>query len=438
MSSSTGRKRSVIWLDPDLMDHQPLKKQQVSLRAANISDETDVDSTEIKLAILQSLHPTAESETLLECLLSANGSVEAACKKLSSTVKSPDSGVAKRQDSLKTFFTFRKGSEQTSRLQDLKSITRKGTTLHLYTPEEVAQHTPCSIIHNFLKPEQANVLLKELLEEAATFPRPTFQIFGNTVQSHHTTCFFASTAEEKAQQQTEYFYGGAPLGNVRETTPEMQRALVWVEDAVNHEIIERVKTHHSGKKPNQQSPERWTSNAAFVNCYDGGGESVGYHSDQLTYLGPLPVIASLSLGVARQFRVRRMVHGKLDANVTGQIAIHLPHNSLLVMHADMQENWKHSIQPAQVVEPHPIAGNKRINITYRQYRDYLHPRFTPKCKCVLPAVLKCVYQGKPNAGRYYWTCDAVNIPGKDGCSFFQWQDFNSDGRPPWTTKPAHI
>lgn len=125
-----------------------------------------------------------------------------------------------------------------------------------------------------------------------------------------------------------------------------------VESAVNSEVERRIETHYlDGKKLKYQSPERWKPNCAFVNCYDGAKESVGYHSDQLTYLGPRAVIGSISLGVAREFRVRKVVprddnpendkmKDSLRADAEGQIAIHLPHNSLLVMHAEMQEEWK--------------------------------------------------------------------------------------------------
>ena len=155
-----------------------------------------------------------------------------------------------------------------------------------------------------------------------------------------------------------------------------------VQAAVNREIAVRIKTHYpDAKKLCFQSPDRWIPNAAFVNCYAGGAESVGYHSDQLTYLGPRAIIGSISLGVAREFRVRKIVardeeYSREDdrANAEGQIAIHLPHNSLLVMHAEMQEEWKHSIAPAPRIDPHPIAGNKRINITYRYYREAFHPK----------------------------------------------------------------
>jgi alkylated DNA repair dioxygenase AlkB len=157
-----------------------------------------------------------------------------------------------------------------------------------------------------------------------------------------------------------------------------------VQEGVNKEIKRRIKTMYpNGEKLRFQSPDTWKPNAAFVNCYNGPQENVGYHSDQLTYLGPRAVIGSLSLGVAREFRVRRALpkdtDGKLteDVDLGGQIAIHLPHNSLLVMHAEMQEEWKHSIAPARAIDPHPVAGNRRINVTYRDYRANLHPNFTP-------------------------------------------------------------
>lgn len=150
-----------------------------------------------------------------------------------------------------------------------------------------------------------------------------------------------------------------------------------IQVAVNQEIAIRISNHYpDGKKLKYQSPDAWVPNAAFVNCYKGGAESVGYHSDQLTYLGPRAIIGSLSLGVARDDDTDNGQTHKdtLRADIEGQMAIHLPHNSLLVMHAEMQEEFKHSIHRAQVIDPHPISGNQRINITYRHYRESFHPR----------------------------------------------------------------
>jgi hypothetical protein len=220
----------------------------------------------------------------------------------------------------------------------------------------------------------------------------------------------------------------------------MLAAVPQVEEAVNAEIRRRTALFQpDGQKLKYQSPHPWKANTAFVNCYAGPQQHVGYHSDQLTYLGPRAVIGSLSLGVAREFRVRKVLapddtlskaHGSL-ADAQGQISIHLPHNSLLVMHAEMQEEWKHSIAAATSIVPHPVAGNKRLNITYRFYKPALHPRYTPKCKCGVPCVLRCATRKKESRGRYMWMCHVHYVPGQDGCSFFQWAEFDEDGEPPW-------
>jgi 2OG-Fe(II) oxygenase superfamily/GRF zinc finger len=209
-----------------------------------------------------------------------------------------------------------------------------------------------------------------------------------------------------------------------------------VQKTVNEEVQKRITSRYpGGKKLKYQSPKPWVPNSAFVNCYNGPQESVGWHSDQLTYLGPRPVIGSLSLGVAREFRVRRIIPKDSDNNLTedanteGQISIHLPHNSLLVMHADMQEEWKHCVTAAQSIDPHPIAGNKRINITYRDYRENMHPRLTPRCDCDIPCILRVVQKRKENHGKYFWMCHVGNVPGKEGCSFFRWAEFDDDGSP---------
>ena len=207
----------------------------------------------------------------------------------------------------------------------------------------------------------------------------------------------------------------------------MRKISAKVELAVNDEVRKRIGEYYpNAQKLKYQSPHRWVPNAAFVNCYNGPNESVGYHSDQLTYLGPRAVIGSLSLGVARDFRVRKIVahddeqEKKISvpqierADAEGQIAIHLPHNSLLVMHAEMQESWKHSIQPSLTVDPHPISGNKRINVTYRHYRESFHPKYSPRCFCGISTVLRCVQRRSKNKGRYMWMCHAGNSPGKEG------------------------
>ncbi|GKU00757.1 grf zinc finger protein [Fusarium langsethiae] len=401
------------------------------------------EPTEVKLALLSSLHPQLDHEYLLDILLAHDGSVSEASSSLKVQMpmkKGPR--VVGYQQSLKQFTSTSDSTSLTNTPTKKKLKSKAGSTLHLYDPEDVAEHTPCTIIHNFLPPEDANRLLGELLEESKTFEKITFQLFENVVSSPHTSSFYVESYDEIQRQKTEYHYNGGRLTDVRRITPQLVSVKPKVQEAVNAEIQKRIKTRYpGGKKLKYQSPNPWVPNSAFVNAYTGPQQNVGWHSDHLTYLGPRAVIGSISLGVAREFRVRRILPKDndnktiQDQDAEGQISIHLPHNSLLVMHAEMQEEWKHSIAPALSIDPHPISGTTRINITYRDYRANMHPKLTPRCQCGLPCVLRVVTKKKDSFGRYFWMCYA-NSPGQENCGFFQWAEFDDDGNPHFKKQPG--
>lgn len=433
MDAFISRKRKHLSIDADASSPAALAVQQ----------DDHEDSTEFKLALLASMHPDIAQDTLLEALLSSDGLVDTASAILAKD-RATSLGQIKRaktvghQSTLANLIQSAGGDSPLT-----KHLTKKGKTLFLYSPQDIETHTPCSIIHNFLPAEEANTLLTELLDESKTFEKEVFQLFDRTVESPHTMSFYVDSFKEVEEQKTTYVYNGSTIKDIRQTPPKMLSASTKVRQAVNNEIQRRIAQFYpNGEKLKYQDPKEWKPNTAFVNCYDGPQQSVGYHSDQLTYLGPRAVIGSLSLGVAREFRVRKIVPKDTNndsgnanaADSQGQISIHLPHNSLLVMHAEMQEHWKHSIVPTTAIDPHPIAGNKRINITYRYYKPSFHPRFTPKCDCKVPVVLRCVQRKSENLGRYMWMCHAGYTPGQKGCSFFKWADFDDDGEPPWKDK----
>lgn len=447
-----GKRKAEATLEENIESTPP--KKSVTGPQIPIDDipDSDGESTDIKLAILASLYPDLGHDTLLDLLIAHDGSVEATTEALKGATPS---GIARRkpsgitsQVSLRSFAIASTAADVNSpggtTPKKPKLLSRKGATLHLYDPSDISAHTPCTVIHNFLPPDIANALLVELLEEAKTFGKTTFKLFDNVVSSPHTSGFFVGSDWELAEQKSAYFYNGARLSDIRRLTPQLEKVRPLVQEAVNEEIQRRIRTHplYGEKKLKYQSSDRWSPNAAFVNLYDGPEQNVGWHSDQLTYLGPRAVIGSLSLGVAREFRVRRILPKdeeggsnnrtfKDEAN-EGQISIHLPHNSLLVMHADMQEEWKHCVTPAQAIDPHPISGRRRINVTYRDYRPEFHPRYTPRCACGIPTVLRVVQKKRENWGRYFWICHAGSQPDKEACSFFQWAEFDDDGKPVWT------
>ena len=351
MDAFVSRKRLRLEKSPTEQSRDTEQGSANSVRGG--SDEADIESTEMKLAVLASQYSRVDPELLLDLLISAGGSVQKTTEMIEAVppVISPRKRSAPGigfQGSLASF--PRKGDFQKASVTSPTALTRKGATLHLYTVEDIAAHTPCSIIHNFLPASEANELLLELLEEAKTFKRQSIKVFDNIVQSPHSACFYVNTLEEERKQRKEYLYNGQYLEDIRPITPQMRSVSSKVQAAVNNEIAKRIQTQYPGsKKLRFQSPDPWIPNAAFVNRYQGGAESVGYHSDQLTYLGPRAVIGSLSLGVAREFRVRKIVARDEDdrpaseitkkpqrADIEGQIAIHLPHNSLLVMHAEVR------------------------------------------------------------------------------------------------------
>jgi alkylated DNA repair dioxygenase AlkB len=94
-------------------------------------------------------------------------------------------------------------------------------------------------------------------------------------------------------------------------------------------------------------------NAVLLNYYRDGRDSMGWHSDDERSLGPEPLIASVSLGAARVFQVRRRDNHRERFNLM------LPHGSCLLMGGEMQRYWQHALpKTAKPVGP-------RVNLTFR-------------------------------------------------------------------------
>ena len=187
---------------------RPKRKSSPEASGPVEPDENDDEPTELKLAILSSLHPALEQETLLDVLLAHNGSVSESTAALAaqpSTKK--NGGVIGYQQSLRQFAVSTDNVSPAKK----KLKSKKGSTLHLYDPADVAEHTPCSIIHNFLPSDVANDLLRELLNESQSFEKITFKLFENVVSSPHTSSFFVESYDDIQNQKTDFFYNGAKL-----------------------------------------------------------------------------------------------------------------------------------------------------------------------------------------------------------------------------------
>lgn len=96
-----------------------------------------------------------------------------------------------------------------------------------------------------------------------------------------------------------------------------------------------------------------TFSHCLANLYRNGNDSMGLHADDEKELGVNPVIASLSLGATRRFRLKH----KYDK--TEKYSLDLRHESLLLMQGTTQHFWQHELPKSKkIMEP-------RINLTFR-------------------------------------------------------------------------
>lgn len=99
-------------------------------------------------------------------------------------------------------------------------------------------------------------------------------------------------------------------------------------------------------------------NSVLANLYRDGDDAMGWHSDDEPELGHAPVIASLSLGATRRFRLRPKRAKVVGERVASQ-AIELEHGSLLRMAGETQRHYQHALPRTRSVR------DARINLTFR-------------------------------------------------------------------------
>lgn len=101
----------------------------------------------------------------------------------------------------------------------------------------------------------------------------------------------------------------------------------------------------------------------LVNLYRDGSDSVAWHSDDEPDMGD-PVVASISLGAARDFLFRAVapVPTLASALIPNRARVTLEHGSLLVMGRGAQAQYQHSL-------PKRARAGRRINLTFRAPAD---------------------------------------------------------------------
>lgn len=164
---------------------------------------------------------------------------------------------------------------------------------------------------------------------------------------------------------------------------ELQSTILWRQDRIQlfgkSINIPRLQAWYADSGLSYQysgitlTPESWTPllsaikkkvetlsdqsfNSVLINLYRDGQDSNGWHADNEPELGNDPVIASLSLGSTRRFRMR---HLQAKTARIDSLTFDLESGSLLLMSGKTQSCWQHSItKTSRPVQP-------RINLTFR-------------------------------------------------------------------------
>lgn len=172
-----------------------------------------------------------------------------------------------------------------------------------------------------VKPAIAELMFDRLLD-AVDWAQDEITMFGRTIQVPRLSAWYGDPGAA-------YTYSGialTPLPWIPELTPAVELA---AELAL------------------------CSFNSVLINRYRNGRDSVGWHSDDEPELGANPVIASLSLGATRVFRMRRR------DNHTVQHRLELNSGDLVVMRGATQRLWAHQVPKTAK----PVG--ERINLTFR-------------------------------------------------------------------------
>ena len=175
---------------------------------------------------------------------------------------------------------------------------------------------------DFLPAAEADALLAHLTAEVAWEQR-AIRLFGQEIPQPRLTAWYGDPAAR-------YTYSGLSWEPLP-WTPALLGLLQRIAAATNAPF-----------------------NSVLLNRYRDGRDSMGWHSDDEPELGPAPVIASLSLGATRRFRLRP--RAGLPYSPFG---LDLPSGSLLLMRGPTQQHWQHALPKTA----RPVGS--RLNLTFR-------------------------------------------------------------------------
>ena len=178
-----------------------------------------------------------------------------------------------------------------------------------------------AFIHGFYAPAASACHMQQLLAETP-WRQETISMWGKEYLQPRLTAWHGDACSQ-------YGYSGLDL-RLNPWTPTLRQIRQDIERRTGHRF-----------------------NSVLLNLYRNEQDSVGWHSDDERELGPAPVIASLSFGATRTFRLRH------KQNAHKPLAIDLTDGSLLIMAGTTQRCWRHAILKER------LPAGPRINLTFR-------------------------------------------------------------------------
>ena len=186
---------------------------------------------------------------------------------------------------------------------------------------EFSNNSDFQYIRNFLDRARAFLLLHKLYAEL-DWQQQEILLFGRRVLQPRLSCWYGD-------RDAKYSYSGLQL-----------QPLPW------HPEL-------SGLRLLLQETLQQPFNSVLANAYRDGRDGMGWHADDEKELGEEPLIASLSLGASRRFRLRARKGDEAKDLL-------LEHGSLLLMRGKSQRDYRHSVPKTKA------AVGLRVNLTFRQ------------------------------------------------------------------------
>lgn len=173
----------------------------------------------------------------------------------------------------------------------------------------------------FFEAKKSEIYFQDLLQNVP-WQQDDIKIFGKTCKQPRLTSLFANN-------NSPYKYS-----NITMHPHPFTKELLVIKSKVESVIDENFTT-------------------CLINLYRDGKDSNGWHADNEKELGVNPVIASLSFGAERLFKLKHRHDKSLKKDLV------LQHGSLLIMKGETQHKWMHQIPKTKK------KVGKRINLTFR-------------------------------------------------------------------------